>query len=167
MPNISSLTMPDGIVYNIKDSQARKDIEDMKKSGGGSGSGSSSGAAVYATFSTEDGGTSWTCDKTFEELKTAYDAGSLIFAITDYAPGNAALMRYRSAFSLHEENVVEDFLAEIITFDVKINATNTLKAYRFKVSNSHGVIVQEAEKSFTNSSGDDTIIQDPSDPSSK
>ena len=45
MPNISSLTMPDGIVYAIKDSQARKDIEDIKKNGsgsGGSGNGSSS-----------------------------------------------------------------------------------------------------------------------------
>lgn len=31
MPNISSLTMPDGIVYNIKDSQARKDVEEIKK----------------------------------------------------------------------------------------------------------------------------------------
>lgn len=95
-------------------------------------------------------------------MKTAYDAGSLIFAITDYVPGNAVLMRYRSAFYLHEENVVEDFFAEIITVDVEINVINTLKAYRFIVSNSHGVIVQEAEKSFTNS-----IIQDPSDPSGK
>lgn len=162
MPDISKLTMSNGVVYNIKDSQARKDIEDMKKNGSGVWSGSSSGAAVYATFSTEDGGASWTCDKTFEELKTAYDAGSLIFAITDYVPGNAVLMRYRSAFNLHEENVVEDFFAEIITVDVEINVINTLKAYRFIVSNSHGVIVQEAEKSFTNS-----IIQDPSDPSGK
>lgn len=31
MPNISSLTMPDGIVYSIKDSIARKEIEEIKK----------------------------------------------------------------------------------------------------------------------------------------
>lgn len=37
MPDISKLTMSNGVVYNIKDSQARKDIEDMKKNGSGSG----------------------------------------------------------------------------------------------------------------------------------
>lgn len=35
------------------------------------------GGAVYATF-TENGGT-WTCDKTYAELKAAYDSGSIIF----------------------------------------------------------------------------------------
>lgn len=40
MPDISKLTMPNGIEYNIKDSQARKDIEKIKKSGGGSSGGS-------------------------------------------------------------------------------------------------------------------------------
>ena len=39
--------------------------------------GGSGGGAVYATF-TEDKGT-WTCDKTYDELKAAYDLGSIIF----------------------------------------------------------------------------------------
>ena len=41
MPNISSLTMPDGIVYAIKDSQARKDVEEIKKQMSGEGGSSS------------------------------------------------------------------------------------------------------------------------------
>lgn len=31
MPNISSLTMPDGIVYSMKDAQVRKEIEEIKR----------------------------------------------------------------------------------------------------------------------------------------
>lgn len=42
MPNISSLTMPDGIVYSIKDSQARKDVEEIKKQMSGGGEAASS-----------------------------------------------------------------------------------------------------------------------------
>lgn len=37
------------------------------------------GGVMYATF-TEDNGT-WSCDKTYAELKAAYDAGSVVIAV--------------------------------------------------------------------------------------
>lgn len=124
------------------------------------------GGVVYAMFSKEGSTESeqtWVCDKTFEELKAAYDAGSLIFAITDYAPGRAALMTYESSFNFHTQSVVEEFIAEIITVNIEIGAINALKAYRFMIDNDYGVRVGEAEKSFTDSSGDEQPIIDHGD----
>lgn len=43
--------------------------------------GSGGGGTVYATF-TEDNGT-WSCDKTYAELKASWDAGSTMFAVFD------------------------------------------------------------------------------------
>lgn len=55
----------------------KKSVEEAIEQGGGGSSGS--GGAVYATF-TEDNGT-WSCDKTYAELKAAWDAGSAMFAV--------------------------------------------------------------------------------------
>lgn len=79
MPNISSLTMPDGIVYSIKDSIARKDIEEIKKNGSGGSGGAGGGGTVYATFT--QSGSLQSCDKTYAELKAAYDAGKTIVGV--------------------------------------------------------------------------------------
>ena len=80
MPNISSLTMPDGIVYAIKDSQARKDIEDIKKNGsGGSGGSSSSGGEPFIVeiegIGTEQG---LSTTAVFADAKAAFFAGRII-----------------------------------------------------------------------------------------
>ena len=81
MPNISSLTMPDGIVYAIKDSQARKDIEDIKKnSSAGSGSSGGGGAKVTITMSSSTEGTA---DKTASEIISLAQNGFVYAEIID------------------------------------------------------------------------------------
>lgn len=77
MPNISSLTMPDGIVYSIKDSQARKDIEDIKKNGS-AGSGGSGGGTFIATVTKN--GSDITSDKSESEILDAFNSGKTVFA---------------------------------------------------------------------------------------
>ena len=43
------------------------------------GGGSGGGSAVYATFTVDKG--TWSCDKTYAELKAAYDSGSILFGV--------------------------------------------------------------------------------------
>lgn len=80
MPNISSLTMPDGIVYNIKDSQARKDIEDIKKNGFAESGGSSGGGGLFVVNGTFNEGsqTAGTVDKTDAEIFEAANSGKMV-----------------------------------------------------------------------------------------
>lgn len=111
MPNISSLTMPDGIVYSIKDSIARKDIEDIKKNGSGSGgSGSSGGGEPFIVeiegFGTEQGSST---TAVFADAKAAFFTGrAIIFSFSfggvlqktcattyvDYGGGKERLIAY-------------------------------------------------------------------------
>ena len=52
-------------------------LAEIAKNEGGGGSGG--GGAVYATFTNEKD--VWSCDKTFDELKAAYDAGNIIIGV--------------------------------------------------------------------------------------
>lgn len=54
--------------------------------------GSSGGGTVYATFTKSEN--KWTCDKTFAELKAAYDAGSLLIATVGNLNTIAGAMQY-------------------------------------------------------------------------
>lgn len=78
MPNISSLTMPDGIVYSIKDSQARKDIEDIKKNGSAESGGSSGG--VEDIEGAYLGNHQYSVNKPMAEIVSAMQQGARICA---------------------------------------------------------------------------------------
>ena len=86
MPNISSLTMPDGIVYAIKDSQARKDIEDIKKNGS-AGSGSVSGGGVEDIDGTLIGNNKCSVNKPLSKIASAMQQGARICAIQETTVG--------------------------------------------------------------------------------
>lgn len=135
MPNISSLTMPDGIVYAIKDSQARKDIEDIKKNSAGGNGGSGGGGAVYATF-TEDNGT-WSCDKTYAELKAAYDAGSAMFAVVD-GEGITPLM-----FNDDDDDM---FVGVFTTVYISSNQIAGLYYFQFAIQSDGAVVGMKSQK---------------------
>lgn len=79
MPNISSLTMPDGIVYSIKDSIARKEIEEIKKNGS-AGSGGSSGGGSFVIGGTVSG-TTVTLDKTAGEIFAAMKKQNVVVVL--------------------------------------------------------------------------------------
>lgn len=65
---------------------------------------SSGGCVVYATF-TEDNGT-WSCDKTYAELKAAYDAGSVVIAIHYYHMDNSDGIIYAPMIYVPESSLL-------------------------------------------------------------
>lgn len=118
MPNISKLTMSNGVVYNIKDSQARKDIEDIKKNGS-AGSGGSGGGVFVVDCTME--GQRLTAEKTAGEIFEAVESGLIVIfkltsspiAIYMYCLSANNMDGYKFAVALQSGNnfVVDRFTA--------------------------------------------------------
>lgn len=70
--------MPDGIVYAIKDSQARKDIEDIKKNGSAGGSSDSGGLFVISGSNIPEETGQIMLDKTVGEIIEAMKSKSVV-----------------------------------------------------------------------------------------
>jgi len=84
-------------------------------------------------------------------LKTAYDAGSIIFAVLR---DNEALAPMLHRFERGPNDVsVEIFTAEITTCLISSSDITHLKCYKFAVADGYGVMVREATRSFVSSGG--------------
>ena len=79
--------MPDGIVYSIKDSQARKDIEDIKKNSFAGSGGPGGVADVEATLGEND---TLVVNMTVDDLADAMQKGARIYITA--STGSSATM---------------------------------------------------------------------------
>ena len=92
---------------------------------------SGGGGTVYATFTKSEN--KWTCDKTYAELKAAYDAGNLLIATVENIITNAVVVQYGGM----------DIIS-CVAIDVSQNETNKIKINRTAIM-------------YTNFKGTDTV----------
>lgn len=76
---LNNIATGEGAIPDVPLTRIEQYLDYIAKNGGSGGGGSGGGGAVYAML-TQDAETEvWSCDKTYAELKAAYDAGKTVF----------------------------------------------------------------------------------------